>query len=254
MTFTYVATSKAGKKLKGTLEAKTRANAVKDLKERGLTVVSIDAVHVAKIYYVGGVSNLQKVVFTKNLAVLLKAGVGIDEAIEILSEQAAGRLKPLLLRVREEVLGGSRLADALASFPKTFNPYFISMVRAGEESGTLSENLESLAVRYAKDYEIKKKAQSALMYPALDSVVGTSQVLGTAGSGCDSTCTLAGTELAACTDLTSALVPTYLSAIPIDPNTGTAANTDYVINKTAGGRILVSACDPELSIPISVQR
>lgn len=87
----------------------------------------------------------------------------------------------------------------------------------------------------------------------IDAVTGTSQVLGTSGTGCDTTCT-ADTTVAACVDLTTDLVDTYLAAIPQDPKTGTAANTDYYINKTTGGRLLVGACDPELAGSISVRR
>lgn len=88
---------------------------------------------------------------------------------------------------------------------------------------------------------------------ALDSVAGSSQVLGTAGSGLDSTCT-ATTTLAAGVDFTSDLVPTYIVGIPLDPTTGTAANTDYYINKNANGRITVGACDSEQSATIEVTR
>lgn len=88
---------------------------------------------------------------------------------------------------------------------------------------------------------------------AIDSASTTLQVLGSDGSGCDSTCT-AGVSVAACANLTSDLVDTYLSAIPQDPRTGTAGNTDYYINKTASGRITVGACDPEQTTTISVTR
>ena len=87
----------------------------------------------------------------------------------------------------------------------------------------------------------------------IDSVATSSQVLGTATTGCDTTCT-ATTTVAACVDLTSDLVPTYITAIPHDPKTGTAANTDYYINKDANGRITVGSCDPEQSATISVTR
>ncbi len=88
----------------------------------------------------------------------------------------------------------------------------------------------------------------------IDAVSASSQVLGTAATGCDSTCTDGGTTLGACVDLTTPLVDTYLAAIPTDPDTGTAANTDYYINQTAGGRLLVGACDPENAGSISVTR
>jgi len=87
----------------------------------------------------------------------------------------------------------------------------------------------------------------------IDSTYTSAQVLGTAGSGLDSTCT-ATTTVAAGVDLTSVLVPTYIVGIPTDPSTGTAANTDYYIDKDANGRITVGSCDPEQSATISITR
>jgi prepilin-type N-terminal cleavage/methylation domain-containing protein len=88
---------------------------------------------------------------------------------------------------------------------------------------------------------------------ALDAVPASSQVLGTDAAGCDTTCTDA-TTVAACANLTADLVDTYLAAIPTDPDTGTAANTDYYINRTPSNRITVGACDPENATSISVSR
>ena len=87
----------------------------------------------------------------------------------------------------------------------------------------------------------------------IDSTIGTSQVLGTAGSGADSTCTATST-VAAAVDLTSVLVPTYLVAIPRDPQSGTDANTDYYINKYASGRMTVGVCDAEQNASINISR
>ncbi len=87
----------------------------------------------------------------------------------------------------------------------------------------------------------------------IDSVTTSSQVLGTATTGCDTTCG-ATTTVASCVDLSQELVPTYIVGIPTDPQTGTAANTDYYINKDANGRITVGACDPEQGATISVTR
>ncbi len=91
------------------------------------------------------------------------------------------------------------------------------------------------------------------MPAAIDAVAGSSQVLGTAASGCDATCT-ADTTVAACVDLSADLVTTYLAAIPQDPSTGTATNSDYYLNVDANGRLSVGACDPELSETIVTQR
>ena len=87
----------------------------------------------------------------------------------------------------------------------------------------------------------------------IDATAGTSQVLGTDATGCDSTCG-AATTVAACVDLSSDLVPTYIVGIPSDPSNGSAANTDYYINQDANGRVTVGACDPEQSATINVTR
>lgn len=87
----------------------------------------------------------------------------------------------------------------------------------------------------------------------IDTTTGSSQVLGTATTGMDSTCT-ADTTVAAALDLSADLVPTYIVGIPMDPTTGSASNTDYYINQDANGRITVGACDPEQSATIEVTR
>ena len=87
----------------------------------------------------------------------------------------------------------------------------------------------------------------------IDSVTGTSQVIGTVGSGADSTCTNASTTGAA-VDLGPSLVSTYLVDIPYDPRTGSDDNTDYYVNKLANGRIVLGACDPEQSATIEISR
>lgn len=87
----------------------------------------------------------------------------------------------------------------------------------------------------------------------IDSVVGSSQVLGTAAIGCDTTCGSL-TTLAACLDLSGTLAPDYIVGIPRDPQAVTAANTDYYINRDANNRVTVGACDPQLSAVISVTR
>lgn len=110
--------------------------------------------------------------------------------------------------------------------------------------------------------EVRSILQAVLKYQVdnngslptgIDSITTSAQVLGTAINGCSTTCT-ATTTVDSCLDLTNDLVDTYLSSIPKDPSTGTAANTDYYINKSANGRITVGACDPELGASISVSR
>ena len=87
----------------------------------------------------------------------------------------------------------------------------------------------------------------------IDTTFTSAQVLGTDGSGCDSTCT-ATTTAAACVDLSSTLLPTYIVGIPTDPSTGTVANTDYFIDRLSSGRVTVGSCDAEQSATIEITR
>lgn len=89
--------------------------------------------------------------------------------------------------------------------------------------------------------------------PSVDTNAGTFEQIGTAATGCDTGCT-AETTVAACADLSGDIVDTYLSEIPADPDTGTAAETDYYINVNAAGRVTIGSCDPEIAATIAVQR
>lgn len=167
MKFQYAGRARGGKTRRGVVEAATRADAVRDLKRRGVTVVSIAAETGAREFSLFGVTSLEKVMLTKHLSLLLRSGVPINDGIDILVEQARGGLKSVLRAVRADVEAGERLADAFERHPRVFSGFYINMVRAGEASGRLPENLERLSVRFAKDYELRQKAQSALLYPAL---------------------------------------------------------------------------------------
>lgn len=106
--------------------------------------------------------------FTKHLSVMTKAGIPIVEALETLHEQIKSEtFKAVVAGVSEEVKNGKSLAIAFGKHPKVFNAFYISLVEIAEEAGTLDESLEFLSVQLAKSYSLRKKIQSALMYPAI---------------------------------------------------------------------------------------
>lgn len=82
---------------------------------------------------------------------------------------------------------------------------------------------------------------------------GSEYQIGTAGSGCDSGCTAVTTE-AACVDLTGLVTEGYLGSVPMDPSSGTAAETDYYLTRAASGIVTVGACDPEAAATINASR
>ena len=124
----------------------------------------------------GSVSITQKAFFAKNLAVMLTAGLTITDALSIAADSTSGKMKKILTEVERNVSSGRTLAESLAMHPKTFSPFFQSAVYAGEQSGTLDENLEQAAIQLTKEKELGEKIKGAMIYPAV--ILTASFVLG----------------------------------------------------------------------------
>jgi type IV pilus assembly protein PilC len=116
--------------------------------------------------------------FTKYLNVLLGSGLTIDEALDILSEQATGSLLKILETLKDGIKKGGTLADGLNNYPHIFSNVFVNLIRAGESSGTLQENLGNLTLQMEKEHELRQKIRGALIYPA---VVFSAAILVTIG-------------------------------------------------------------------------
>mgnify|MGYP002725677772 CR=1 FL=1 len=111
------------------------------------------------------VNATQKAVFAKHLSVMLKSGLTVNEAIDIASQSALGRLKKVLRGVLKSVQAGNDLASSFARYPKVFTGAFISATAAGESSGTLDKNLDYLAKQLEKEKELTGKVKGAMFYP-----------------------------------------------------------------------------------------
>lgn len=112
-------------------------------------------------------SQTEKLLLTKYLSVLLLSGLPIDEAIDILLQQAKGPLKQILQTLHDAVRSGNTLTSGLQQYPHVFSNVFTSLVEAGESSGMLQKNLEHLALQMQKEHELRKKITGALMYPSI---------------------------------------------------------------------------------------
>ncbi len=113
------------------------------------------------------VSLVDIVTMTENLSVMLAAGLTVSESLDVLAEQSTGKLKTVLDRVNREVKAGGMLGDALEKEYKTFGPIFISSIRVGEGSGTLSENLTHMAEQMERDLEVRRNISGAMLYPSI---------------------------------------------------------------------------------------
>ena len=104
--------------------------------------------------------------FTRDLALLLKAGARLDDALELLaSDSDVGRLRPVVGKLRAALLSGENLADAVAGHPALFPPMYGALVRVGEVSGTLDQVLELLGTERARSEQMRRKLTDAMQYP-----------------------------------------------------------------------------------------
>ncbi|MEX0587229.1 MAG: type II secretion system F family protein, partial [Patescibacteria group bacterium] len=114
------------------------------------------------------VSFSEKFFFTKNLAIMLKSGIPISTVAETLAEQAkSGAFKKILGQVQSDVSRGKSLEKSLSQFPKVFDEFYLSLIRIGEESGTLEESLTYLIEHMEKEKDLRQKLQGAMLYPAI---------------------------------------------------------------------------------------
>ena len=105
--------------------------------------------------------------FTRDLALLLKAGARLDDALELLSGDAdVGKMRPVVAKLRAALLSGESLADAVADHPALFPPMYGALVRVGELSGTLDQVLEMLGAERARSEAMRRKLTDAMQYPA----------------------------------------------------------------------------------------
>ncbi|NQV88129.1 MAG: type II secretion system F family protein [Parcubacteria group bacterium] len=114
---------------------------------------------------IGGFSLTEKVLFAKNMAVMIKSGLTISDALDITADSMSGKFKKIIKRIQESVESGNKFSDSLKEYPKIFPPLFISAVFAGETSGSLEENLEHASEQMRKEKELSGKIKGAMLYP-----------------------------------------------------------------------------------------
>jgi type IV pilus assembly protein PilC len=172
MTFAYQARDAAGKTISGVQEALNEDNAINTLMTRGLMVISIQQKSLSKATAPKGkVSDTDLVLFTRQLATMVDAGLPLLTGLTALYEQADPRKQAGLRRVVGEVSAlvqqGDSFNEAISKHPAIFSRLYISMVKAGETGGMLSEILDRLACFLEDAARLKKKVKSAMTYPTI---------------------------------------------------------------------------------------
>ncbi len=167
--YNYISYDKSKKKETGSITSPDEKTAGHQLKERGLTVISLKTKSSSanlSLNLIKSVPAKEKIIFTRQLAIMIKSGMPFAQALTALSEQTENHnLKNALEKINQDVKGGATLSSSLAKFPHIFSTIYVSVVASGEKSGKLEEVLNNLADQQEKDYDLVSKVKSAMVYP-----------------------------------------------------------------------------------------
>ncbi len=173
MRFNYTSIDDEGNESEGSIEAFNREAAISSLQRRGMTITSISQANEnvpfweRRITLFERVSHKEVVILSRQISTLFQAQVSALKVFQLLAQSADNpKLKDALTAVVADLKGGSSIADAMDEHDDIFSDFYVNMVRAGEESGNLSETFAYLADYLDRNYELTSKAKNALVYPA----------------------------------------------------------------------------------------
>lgn len=173
--FNYKILGPDGHTKEGVMEAKDKFSLYHSIKQDGSTVVSAEEVGVKKGFslnnmslpFLGGVKMHDKITFARNLSKMIDAGLPVTRGLSIMERQSKGKFKKVLSELNDSISKGNTFSDSMKNYPDVFSTLFVSMVRAGEESGNLSLALNNIGLQMEKSYQLTRKIRGALMYPAV---------------------------------------------------------------------------------------
>lgn len=175
MEFFYKAVTKEGQPVEGKMDSSDEFVLGNILKDQGLVVLSVRkekntgiSNFFKKYAVLGKVSIHEKIIFGRNLAAMLGAGLSLSRALSVMERQQRNKMfKQVLANINNSIKEGASLSMALKEHPKIFPALFIAMVHAGEESGDLVRSLATVSDQTEKIYLLQKRIQGALIYPGV---------------------------------------------------------------------------------------
>ncbi len=176
LTYNYVARDPAtGQKIKAQVQADSEQAAAKLVHEQGLAPIEISLSGTGKSgisQFINRVKAKDKILFSRQLATLINAGLPLLQSLRSVANQTQSKtFRVAISQIINDVESGSALSKALSAHPSIFNEVYISLIAAGEVSGTLDAALERLAMQQEKDAEIISKVRGAMVYPIIVLVV-----------------------------------------------------------------------------------
>lgn len=171
----YIARSLKGESKTGVQEAKDVHELARLLRQEGYLLISANLEEEKKkkkleisLAFLARVGLKEKMFFTRNLRVMISAGVPLPRALRILAEQSKSKkFKKALIDISEEIIKGTSFSQVLSRYPAIFSELFQNMLKVGEEAGTMEEVLNVLTSQMEREYELKSKIKGAMIYPAV---------------------------------------------------------------------------------------
>ena len=170
--FRYRALTQSGEIVSGSISAASLAEVSQRIEYLGLVAIdtALEAGAAGSSFSLAALSRPRPedvTIFTRDLALLLKAGARLNDALELLSNDIdVGRLRPVILKIKTAILSGESFAEALDRHPTLFPSMYVALVRVGEMSGTLDHILETLGAERTRAEALRRKVTDALQYPA----------------------------------------------------------------------------------------
>jgi type IV pilus assembly protein PilC len=173
--FVYTAKNSDGQAKGGEITAKDEKSAAAQLRAEGFFITSMrvideekKSVKVRFMDRLTSVSLKEKMIFARNLGVMIASGLTVSRAVNNLATQVKSKnFKSILENVYNGIQGGVSLSDSLAKYPRVFDDLFVNMVRVGEVGGNLEEVLDIIATQLEKDHDLRSKVIGALIYPSV---------------------------------------------------------------------------------------
>ncbi len=175
--FTYKAKKSTGEIYKGNRDANDRYELYKILKEAGDEVISVEErsgtgfslknISIT-LPFLHSIKAQDKINFARNLGSMISAGLAVSRALSVMERQTKNKeLKKILADLQKNISEGKTLSQSMALYKNMFSPLFISMVSAGEQSGSLSESLKIVGIQMDKSFALQRRVKGAMMYPCV---------------------------------------------------------------------------------------
>jgi type IV pilus assembly protein PilC len=173
MRFKYKAQKASGEIYESEMEAPDKFTLYRDLKKQDEVVLSADEAEKKKSFniwnqfkFFGQIKTRDKILLAKNLGAMLESGLSLSRSLSVLERQSKKtKLKELFRNINGSIEKGKTLSETLSSFSGVFSSLFVSMVKAGEESGSLAQSLKLVASEMDSIYKLQRKVRGAMVYP-----------------------------------------------------------------------------------------